>query len=186
MELTTYVERLRAEVAAATELGGPEITAAAQRVLSAVDPAIRLVLLEALTDAAAEITTELPSGSVETRLRGRAVEFVLDGVGAPEGPEETYPQDADREPIDESGDQIRITLRLPEGLKTRAEELAGEVGQSLNSWLVDAVRDATTGGLRINLGSRGVRFDYPPTPPGAPRPPRGPGSGPGRRMTGWS
>lgn len=182
MELTTYVERLRAEVGAATELGGPEITTAAQRVLSAVDPAIRLVLLEALTDAAAEITTELPSGSVETRLRGRSVEFVLDGVGSPEGPEETYPQDSGREPIDEGGDQIRITLRLPEGLKTRAEELASEVGQSLNSWLVDAVRDATAGGLRINLRSHGVRFDYPPTPPGTPRPP----GAPGRRMTGWS
>lgn len=182
MELTTYVERLRAEVAAATELGGPEISAAAQRVLSAVDPAIRLVLLEALTDAAAEITTELPSGSIETRLRGRAVEFVLDGVSSHEEPQESYPQDADREPIDESGDQIRITLRLPEGLKTRAEELAAEVGQSLNSWLVDAVRDATTSGLRINLRTHGVRFDYPPAPPGAPRPP----SGAGRRMTGWS
>ncbi|NLG20823.1 MAG: pilus assembly protein HicB [Actinomycetales bacterium] len=181
MELTTYVERLRAEVAAATELAGPEISTAAQRVLSAVDPAIRLVLLEALTDAAAEITTELPSGSVETRLRGRAVEFVLDGVGAPAGPEDAYPQDSEREPVDESGDQIRITLRLPEGLKQRAEELAAEVGQSLNSWLVDAVRDATSSGLRINLRSHGVRFDYP-TPPGAPRPP----SGPGRRMTGWS
>ncbi len=184
MELTTYVERLRAEVTAATELGGPEITAAAQRVLAAVDPSVRLVLLEALTDAAAEITTELPSGSVETRLRGRAVEFVLDGVGAHEEPAEAYPEDADRAPIDESGDQIRLTLRLPEGLKQRAEELASEVGQSLNSWLVDAVRDATTEGVRINLRSHGVRFDYP-TPPGAPRPPKPP-RGPGRRMTGWS
>lgn len=182
MELTTYVERLRAEVAAATELGGPEITAAAQRVLTAVDPAIRLVLLEALTDAAAEITAELPSGSVETRLRARAVEFVLDGVDVHSGPEESYPQDPEREPVDEGGDQIRITLRLPEGLKVRAEELAAAVGQSLNSWIVDAVRDATTTGLRINLPGHGVRFDYPPSPPGAPRPPRGPG----RRMTGWS
>lgn len=179
MELTTYVERLRAEVATATELAGPEITAAAQRVLAAVDPATRLVLLEALTDAAAEITTELPSGSVETRLRGRAVEFVLDGVGAPAGPTEAYPEDPEPEPVDEGGAQIRITLRLPEGLKLRAEELAAEVGQSLNSWLVDAVREATTSGLRINLRSHGVRFDYPSPP----TPPRSPG---GRRMTGWS
>lgn len=184
MELTTYVDRIRSEVAAATELGGPEISDAAQRVLSAVDPAIRLVLLEALTDAAAEITTELPSGSVETRLRGRAVEFVLDGVGSPEGPEETYPHETEREPVDEGGDQIRITLRLPEGLKVRAEELASEVGQSLNSWLVDAVRDATASGLRINLRSHGVRFDYPPSPPSPPGAPRH--GGPGRRMTGWS
>lgn len=181
MELTTYVERLRTEVAAATELGGPEITAAAQRVLLAVDPAIRLVLLEALTDAAAEITTELPSGSVETRLRGRAVEFVLDGL-SPQGPEDLHPQAEAAEPADESGDQIRITLRLPEGLKVRAEELAAEVGQSLNSWLVDAVRDATAGGLRISLRSRGGgRVDFP-TAPGAPKPP----GMPGRRMTGWS
>lgn len=175
MELTTYVERLRAEVAAATELGGPEIVAAAQRVLAAVDPAVRLVLLEALTDAAAEITTELPSGSIDARLRGRAVEFVLDGVSPVAEPEASYPEQA--EPVPE-GDQIRITLRLPEGLKTRAEELAEEAGQSLNSWLVDAVRDATSTGVRINLRGQGFNFNYPPRPP---RPPH-----PGRRMTGWA
>ncbi|TRY16729.1 toxin-antitoxin system HicB family antitoxin [Tessaracoccus rhinocerotis] len=176
MELTTYVERLRAEVSAATELGGPEIVAAAQRVLAAVDPAVRLVLLEALTDAAAEITTELPSGSIDARLRGRSVEFVLDGIAPHEEPEPSYPDQP--EPVDEGGDQIRITLRLPEGLKTRAEELAEEAGQSLNSWLVDAVRDATTTGVRINLRGQGFNFNYPPKPP---RPPH-----PGRRMTGWA
>ncbi|GAB3816078.1 toxin-antitoxin system HicB family antitoxin [Tessaracoccus terricola] len=180
MELTTYVERLRAEVAAATELAGPDIAAAAQRVLAAMDPAVRLVLLEALTDAAAEITTELPSGSIDARLRGRSVEFVLDGVPHTEDEPATYPEDPEPEPIDEGGDQIRITLRLPEGLKTRAEELATDAGQSLNSWLVDAVRDATSTGVRINLRGQGFNFNYPP------RPPRPPHAGPGRRMTGWA
>lgn len=175
MELTTYVERLRREVAATTELGGEEIAAAAQRVLLAVDPALRLVLLEALSDAAAEITTELPSGSIETRLRGREINFVLDGVGAPEGPESVHPEDPPPAP-DDGGDQIRLTLRLPEGLKARAEELAGEAGQSLNSWLVDAVRAATTG-FHVSLRTRGTRTDatFP-----------GPSGMPGRRMTGWS
>lgn len=177
MELNTYVERLRAEVAAATELASPEVAAAAQRVLAAVDPAVRLVLLEALTDAAAEITTELPSGSIDARLRGRSVEFVLDGM-APEADDATYPDQ--QEPVDEGGDQIRITLRLPDGLKARAEELADEAGQSLNSWLVDAVRDATGSGVRVNLRGQGFNFNYPP------RPPRPPHPGAGRRMTGWA
>lgn len=97
---------------------------------------------------------------------------------APEADDATYPDQ--QEPVDEGGDQIRITLRLPEGLKARAEELADEAGQSLNSWLVDAVRDATGSGVRVNLRGQGFNFNYPP------RPPRPPHPGAGRRMTGWA
>ncbi len=41
----------------------------------------------------------------------------------------------------EDDSQSRITLRLPESVKVRAEEAANQIGQSLNAWLVDAVRD---------------------------------------------
>ena len=54
----------------------------------------------------------------------------------------------------EEGDETaRITLRIPEALKTRAEEFAAGRGQSLNTWLVNAVRTATVGGLTINVGT---------------------------------
>ena len=42
-------------------------------------------------------------------------------------------------------------MRLPESVKVRAEEAAAELGQSLNAWLVDAVRDALDGRGRVEL-----------------------------------
>lgn len=174
MDITTYANQLRQEVTAATQLGGPDLASAAERVLLALDPAIRLVLMEALSDAAAEISSELPVGSVETRLRGRDLGFVIEGMDAEHAEPDSVGPDTTAGEEPDSGDQVRITLRLPESLKTRSEELATERGQSLNSWLVDAVRAATR-----------------PGPPAPPVPPLldlrgGRGRGPSRRMTGWA
>lgn len=145
MDLTPYADRLREEVAAATQLGGPDSTAAAERLLIALDPAVRLVLIEMLADAVAQISTELPSGAVELRVRGRELQFLVEGLlplaePLPAGSAEAAtPIPA----IETEGGQVRITLRLPDTVKARAEERAAERGQSLNSWLVDAVRMAT-------------------------------------------
>ena len=38
----------------------------------------------------------------------------------------------------------RITLRLPDGVKTRADAAAEASGQSLNTWIVNAVRAQLT------------------------------------------
>ena len=144
MDITTYVTRLRSEVASATALGGPETAEVADRLLLALDPAVRLTLLEALSDAAAEITSELPDGSVEARLHGRDVELVVD-VGAPTARAPwVAPQDNGADAG--QGDLVRLTLRLPPDLKTQAEAAAAQSGQSLNSWLVGAVRGATLPG----------------------------------------
>ncbi len=158
MDITTYADRLREEVGAATALGGADVVAAADRLLLALDPAIRLVLLEAVSDATAEISAEIPEGGVDVRLRGRDLKFVVETVGP-----DAVPAPSSTDPGSESdeGDQVRITLRLPDTLKSRAEEQAAERGQSLNSWLMDAVRSAATG---------------PPQLPGRP----------GRRMAGWA
>ncbi|GAA1155206.1 pilus assembly protein HicB [Ornithinicoccus hortensis] len=189
MELSTYIARLRQEVAAATELGGPEVVAGADRLLLALEPAVRLTLMEAITDAAAEISAELPAGNVDTRLRGRGVEFVVESIApAEDEPESRGPADTE---VEDSGAQVRITLRLPENLKVRAEELATETGTSLNSWLVEAVRTATRGS-GIHLGGTGWSVDLPNipgfTPPAPPTPPGRPGQprGRSRRVTGWA
>lgn len=50
-----------------------------------------------------------------------------------------------RHPPEPEGDDAlaRVTLRIPESLKAKAEEAAADAGQSLNTWLVGAVRAAT-------------------------------------------
>lgn len=179
MHLDTYTERLRGEVAAALDLlGGADARDADQgrRLLLALDPAVRLVLLESMSDAAAEISTLLPSAHVETRLRGRDVEFVaesLDPIGVDTEDSSPAPDGTDATPeAEESTDLTRVSLRLPEGLKARVEDLAAAQGQSLNSWLVDAVRRAA---------------HTPPAPPVPPTPPSAPGGHlSSRRLTGWA
>ena len=42
----------------------------------------------------------------------------------------------------DDGSTARISLRLPDGLKTRAETAAAASGASLNTWLVRAVTAA--------------------------------------------
>jgi hypothetical protein len=151
MELSPFVERLRRDLSDAAAAGGPEAQAAAERLALALDPATRMMLLEALSQAAAEITGELDHDAVDVRMSGREPEFVVTHVepsGPPAPPAPPEPPAAPEPPEDDS--QSRITLRLPESVKVRAEESANAIGQSLNAWLVDAVRDALDG-RRIDL-----------------------------------
>src|ERR1700722_14621447 len=77
MELDRYVADLRGQLAAAAESGGEDVRATAERLSVALDSAARLALLEALSDAASEITRELAPGAVDVRLRGRDPELVV-------------------------------------------------------------------------------------------------------------
>lgn len=146
MDITPYVESLRRDLLAAAEAAGPEARAAAERLSYALDPAARLALMEAVSQAAAEITAELPAGNVDVRLNGRELEFGVH-LPAPSAPT-TGPAPTERieEEDEDEGAVARITLRLPETLKTRAEELAARSGHSLNTWLVNVIRAATRGG----------------------------------------
>jgi len=182
MDITPYVDSLRRDLAAAAEAGGAEAKAAAQRLALSLDPAVRLALMDALSQAAAEITAELPSGSVDLRLRGREPEFVVDVPSLPM----TAPPSAPAAPPaptappegDEDDTVARITLRIPESLKAKAEELAAGSGHSLNTWLVHTIRTAT--------GDRAINVDIDlSSMPFFDEPHRGPGRRANRRMTGW-
>lgn len=188
MDITPYVESLRQDLAAAAEAGGPEARAAAERLALALDPAMRLALMDALSQAAAEITSELPAGSVDVRLRGREPEFVVDvpAAGLPAVPAPPVPpgppSPEDAEDSEEDGAVARITLRIPESLKYKAEEKAAKGGHSLNSWIVNVVRAATRDrALHVDLDLSSLPFLEGP---GAPTAPRSRGTK-GKRMTGW-
>lgn len=180
MNLSFYVDGLRNQLLIAADAGGEEARLLADRLVAPLESAIRLVLLDALSDAASEITSDLAPGSVEVRLRGRDPEFVVQApaldlaeavdfaaAGAP-------PHDAERAPSgspgqvgeSEEGGTSRITLRLPEPLKLRIENAAGREGLSVNSWLV-----RTLAGV-VEPATEGAR--------GAKRSPSG-----GERFTGW-
>lgn len=173
MDITPYVEGLRRDLLAAAEAAGPEARATAERLSYALDPAARLALMEAVSQAASEITTELPAGTVEVRLSGRDLEFRVETPPTPAPPVDTEPG----EPEDE-GSLARITLRIPESVKARAEEYAARSGASLNTWLVNLIRNATReGAINVDIDLSSVPFLGPSTGPQS----RGP-----RRMTGWA
>jgi hypothetical protein len=178
MDITPYVDSLKRDLLAAAEGAGPEARQVAERLSYAIDPAARLALMEAISQAAAEITAELPSGGVDVRLDGRDLDFVVHAPSAvPAPPAPPSPPMAGED--DEEGGLSRITLRIPESVKSKAEEMAAKSGQSLNTWLVNVVRSATReGAINVDIDLSSLPFFG--------NDPFGGGKQRGnRRMTGW-
>ncbi|HUZ38730.1 MAG TPA: hypothetical protein VMV17_20585 [Streptosporangiaceae bacterium] len=152
MDLTPYVSSLRHELAVAADAGGEDARALAERLTAPLDAAARLVLLEALSAAAAEITRDLAPGSVDLRLRGREPSFVVTPPPAEHSFEETGASAADAPPPvppdSDEGATARISFRLAEHLKGRIEEAASQAGLSVNAWLVRAAAAALEPGGR--------------------------------------
>src|SRR6476469_9481193 len=140
VDFTPYVDQLRRELVASAELGGDEARALAERLTTPLEASLRLALLSALSAAAEEITSQLAPGSVDVRLRGGDIGFVVTPAPAPPGEPEPAPAAALPPPADgDDAATARITLRLPEQLKGRIEDAAGREGFSVNTWLVRAV-----------------------------------------------
>src|SRR5262245_33267714 len=147
MELSPYLDALRRDLTAAAAPGGPEVASAAEILGGSLEASARLCLLEALSDAAAEITTKLTHNTVEVRLRGREAQFVVnESTPAPEARPEPPPAGtADQATPSTEGDLARITLRIPEGLKEAVERAAAAEGISVNAWLVRAIAHVVAG-----------------------------------------
>jgi hypothetical protein len=166
VDLNPFVEDLRQQLLVAAEAGGDDALALAERLVAPLQASTRLVLLDALAAAAAEITLDLAPGSVDVRLRGRDPEFVVTSPPSDDvtGPDATFapepvptatvarataPSDAELD-----AGTSRVTLRLPEALKVRIEDAAGRDGLSVNAWLVRTL----TGALDpTDTGGRGAR-----------------------------
>src|SRR4051795_752159 len=84
MDLTQYVENLRGELAVAAAAGGDEARELAERLTAPLDAAVRLMLLDALSAAADEITRDLAPRSGRARPRSGEPDFVVTPVPADE------------------------------------------------------------------------------------------------------
>jgi hypothetical protein len=141
MDLQPYVDAVRHELNVAAAAGGAEAQALADRLSAPLESAIRLALLEALSAAVEEITSELAPRSVEVRLRGRDPEFVVSAPLDEPSTQQSLGQ-FDVAFGDDDGGTWRITLRLPESLRAAVEAATRHDGSSLNAWLVRAVAAA--------------------------------------------
>jgi hypothetical protein len=140
MDLQPYVDAVRRELDVAARAGGPDAADLAERLTAPLESALRLALLEALSEAAELITRELAPGSVDVRLRGRDPDFT---VTPAEPPEAAEPPAAPTGPDpDDEGGTWRVTLRLPESMRPGVDAAAREAGVSVNAWLVRSVAAA--------------------------------------------
>jgi predicted HicB family RNase H-like nuclease len=159
MDLSPYVDSLRRDLLAAAAAGTDETRRTADLLAAAMEPATRLAILDALSTATADVTAALNGVTVEVRLHGREPRISVETI------ETESEQDSGAEPMpsaDDSDGTARVTLRLPESIKARAEEAASRAGISVNSWLVRAVARA---------------LDTPP---------QDQGGRPGRRLVGYA
>lgn len=147
MDLNKYSARLREDLIAAAALGDEKTQATAAALAAATENSARLTLLAALSDLATEISATLGD---------RTVHVSVDGTDAHVDVRKTA-SDAEQPSFEEvTGDISRVTLRLVEQIKSRAEEAAAQSGQSLNSWLSTAVQ----GALRDQMRKGGTgRYD---------------------------
>ncbi|MGH3408133.1 MAG: toxin-antitoxin system HicB family antitoxin [Streptosporangiaceae bacterium] len=166
MDLSEYVASLRAEMAMITRFAGDDVARAAEMLTEAMESSVRLTMLEALSAAAAEITTRLDGAVVDVRLAGSDADFVVTMTNDEPFRPPTPPTPPTPPGAEAADDMTRVTLRLSEPLKARVEAAAGAAGVSVNAWLIRAISQALD------------------TPPGRDRPGRS--RGPGQRYTGFA
>jgi hypothetical protein len=146
METTRYISGLNAALLNGAQSYPPEIREAAERLAHGLEPALRLAFMEIAADIAAEVTARLDGDVVDVRLRGGNPEIVVErrveGLDAPPAP----PSPPAPPPVEDEGGMARISLRLPDGLKTQVDEAAATAGVSANTWLIRAIQQVLGAG----------------------------------------
>lgn len=150
MQLTPYLAAVAEDLDRATQLADDSTRDVARRLMTVLEPGLRLAMVQLLSDAAAQLTSELSGPVVTIRMDGREPVW---HVVAPET--ETPPHATPETDADDEG-QARVTVRLPEAVKRRAETAAQAAGQSLNTWIIQALRRATSTGSTPKNSSRRI------------------------------
>jgi HicB family len=127
MQIDGFVQALREDLARVAAVGDESTARAADLLAVALEASLGKRLLEALGEAALELSSQLENGHVEVRFAGGDPELVY----VPD-------EESAAEPADEAF-SARITLRLPESLKNRLEAAASIHGVSVNTWLVQVL-----------------------------------------------
>ena len=139
MDLLPYAARLQRDLLSSARAGGDEAVELAELLAGSLESSARLVILDALVEASAEITTALAPGSVEVRLRGRDADLVVTTAEAVPASTTPVPVPAPASDDGDEGGTARLSLRLPERLKPRIEDEAEAAGLSVNAWLVRTI-----------------------------------------------
>lgn len=153
MELSGTVEGVIEDLRRAGAIGGEDTARVAELLAAGLDASLRLHILEALHAAAREIEAAVPGLGVDIRLEGR--EPVLTVARQEEPPSDETGGDGGSPGDYAEGELLRLTIRLPEALKSAVELAAAGAGASINSWIVSALaRTVDAPGGRHGPGRR--------------------------------
>jgi hypothetical protein len=143
VQIDGYIQALREDLGRIAAVGDESTARAAELLAMALESSLSRRLLEALGEAALELSNQLDDGRVEVRFAGADPEFV-------------YVPDEAEEPLPAADDVLsaRITLRLPDALKQRIEDAASREGVSVNTWIVQALGRLASGATRRSSGRR--------------------------------
>lgn len=132
MQIEAYVQALREDLARIAAVGDEGTARVGELLAGALEPSLGRRLQEALSEAALELSGQLPDGRVEVRVAGGDPELVY------------VPGEATAPAADASDEALsaRVTLRLSETLKSRIEDAAAGGGVSLNTWIVRTLNRA--------------------------------------------
>ena len=142
MHMDAYTETLRRTLVETSCLGDERTQEVAHSLTVALDPALRLVALQMLTDTADELNSELDGVHVAVVMDGSTPHLLV--TQADRSDEQECHTDTPARAVPEvpEGPEVRTTLRLPESLKQQIDAAARARGCSVNAWLVEAARSA--------------------------------------------
>lgn len=140
MQIDHLLVELEQQVDSQLRLADPLKVDLISEVLEVINPAVRQTMFRVVETAMAEINSQLTGQAVEIRLVDGDPELIVTAAAAPPPPP---PPEAPDAPEAEAFDEARITLRIPGYLKEIIADAARNAGDSVNSYVVDALRTAT-------------------------------------------
>ncbi|WP_128772379.1 CopG family transcriptional regulator [Actinomyces oricola] len=160
--MSSYAETLGRSMREVSSLGDERTQEVAGSLVSALDPALRLTLLQMLCDIATQIEDDLDTVRATVVMDGPTPHLMLTEVIPEQPPGQTEhrshrsdeggeseapgsgtahegPATGSESPAGD-GNDTRTTLRMPAALKTEVDAAAQAQGVSVNTWLLAAVR----------------------------------------------
>lgn len=138
MQLAHAITSLEAAVETQLRVAGPEVAEAGTQLMAALKPAITQTMMDVVAMAVKEVASQLETQTIDIKLVDGDPELVVSedptAVTAPPPPPPPGADDAD---------EARITVRLPGYLKDLIANEAEVSGDSVNSYVVDALSSRT-------------------------------------------
>lgn len=132
MQLSHAINRLETAVETQLRVADPDIAAAGNQLMAALEPAITQTMMDVVAMAVSEISSQLEGQTIDIKLVEGNPELVVSEDRSAVPPPPPPPPGAE-------DDEARITVRLPGYLKDLISTEAEDAGDSINSYVVDVL-----------------------------------------------